>query len=126
MTHTSAQLRSVNNTLCETAQTSTTGRIGGVEELYGFRNLLCLWENRDLLIDKYNRQFDSECHRPCSEYMYDTSVSATSQWPTTSNQRQFYESYIADMPYADKFSSYKDIFELVDNGTISLVGVHWW
>ena len=63
---------------------------------------------------------DCPCSNPCSERVYDSTVSASSPWPDPSFQQDFYERFIKGSTYAYKFKPYEFIMEAYNNGFMTL------
>jgi Amiloride-sensitive sodium channel len=116
--YTSAQRRSVNNSICGN-QTLDTENIGDVpspnDDLLGFRTAYCL-----LTVDKSGTD-DCPCHHPCQERLYTSTVSASSPWPDPAFQQDFYDRFIRDKKYAYKFKEYGDVVDAYNNGSLSSV-----
>jgi hypothetical protein len=110
-------LRSVNYTVCgnQTAASETSNN--DVNELNGFRDLFCSY-NVNVDYDSCN----DRCRNPCVEYLYDTSVSTSGQWPDPRYQMALFSTFVDGQElYGEKFSAYKDISEMIKNGSMTPV-----
>jgi hypothetical protein len=109
----------VNNTLCGNKTSTNSDNTTTSDPLKAFGDLYSLLFNVSI-------DFDScinSCSPPCVEYAYDTSVSTSGPSPSVGYQKAFYESYIADTSFADKFSDYKGIIDAFDAKSISEVRI---
>ena len=67
----------------------------------GVRNLLC-----SLVVNVPWDECNQQCLRPCRENVYDIFVSSPASWPQKSYYNAFYDKYIKDTHFADKFHKY--------------------
>jgi hypothetical protein len=112
-------LRSVNYTVCgnQTAASETSSNGNDLNELNGFRDLFCSY-NADMDFDMCYLQ----CGNPCVEYLYDTSVSTSGQWPDPRYQMALFSTFVDGQElYGEKFSAYKDISEMIKTGSMTPV-----
>lgn len=111
-------MRSVNYTVCgnQTAANDTSDGSGGSElnELNGLRDLVCSY---NVSVDYDSCQ--DRCHSPCIEYLYETSVSTSGLWPDPRYQMAFYSTFVDGQPHGEKFSAYKDISDMIENGSLT-------
>jgi Amiloride-sensitive sodium channel len=115
MSFTLSQFASVNYTVCGNQTSPVDGSLSMTLE--GFLGLFCSY-SLELDVVSCNEQ----CLWPCFEYQYDTSSTQSHQWPHIAYQLAFYDIYIKNRTYADKFDAYEDISVALKNGAISTVG----
>jgi hypothetical protein len=121
---TTSQLRSVNYTICGNQSSNTEGtvqRSNKTSPLNGFLDMLCAFNVSVNDEDSADMSCDEQCWYSCTENLYDIGISTSGPWPDPCYQRAFFQDYIEDRWFADKFSIYKNISEMFDSGLLSLV-----